>query len=189
MYRWRSNGGDSGYRPVRRKDHSQASSACCLHGSCGMGQGMIERMRLATSSIDSRWSKKLLHGALAEAASEPKCNERKIVKAYRASWRSQAYRPDIANLFDEMKTGKHLSQLCRTTADGHWNEPVVWRDHRTGQSPAGFSPFYPSDESPPSDSSSSAGTKIMPAQVSWPWSVIMPMEAPITRSPTPMWSA
>ena len=49
----------------------------------------------------------LLYDALCEAAGEPKCNEREIVKAYRASWMSQAYRPDIANLFDELKTGKH----------------------------------------------------------------------------------
>ena len=48
----------------------------------------------------------LLYGALCEAASEPKCGEREIVKAYRASWRLQAYRPSIANLFDELKTGK-----------------------------------------------------------------------------------
>ena len=50
---------------------------------------------------------RLLYGALCEAAGEPKRNEREIVKAYRASWKSQAYRPDIVNLFDELKTGKH----------------------------------------------------------------------------------
>ena len=50
---------------------------------------------------------RLLYGALREAASEPKRNEREIVTAYRASWKSQAYRPDIEKLFDELKTGKH----------------------------------------------------------------------------------
>ena len=49
----------------------------------------------------------LLHGALCEAAGESKRNEREIVKAYRACWKSQAYRPDIVNLFDELKTEKH----------------------------------------------------------------------------------
>ncbi len=49
---------------------------------------------------------RLLYGALCEAAGEPKCCEREIVKAYRASWMSQGYRPDITNLIDELKTGK-----------------------------------------------------------------------------------
>ena len=38
---------------------------------------------------------RLLYGALCEAAGEPKCCEREIVKAYRASWMSQGYRPDL----------------------------------------------------------------------------------------------
>lgn len=50
---------------------------------------------------------RLLYSALCGAAGEPQRNEREIVKAYRASWKSQAYQPDIANLFDELKTGKH----------------------------------------------------------------------------------
>ena len=50
---------------------------------------------------------RVLHVALCEAAGEPKCNEREIVKAYRASWMSQEYRPDIANLFDELRMEKH----------------------------------------------------------------------------------
>lgn len=49
----------------------------------------------------------LLYGALREAAGKPKRNERDVAKAYRASWKSQAYRPDIANLFDELKKRKH----------------------------------------------------------------------------------
>ena len=52
-------------------------------------------------------ARRLLYGALREAASEHKRNEREIVKAYRASWKSQAYQPDTANLLDELKTGKH----------------------------------------------------------------------------------
>ena len=59
----------------------------------------------------------LLYGALREAAGEPKRNEREIVKAYRASWRSQEHRPDVAKLFDELKTGKHYpnsAELLRT---------------------------------------------------------------------------
>ncbi len=50
---------------------------------------------------------RILHAALREAASEPKYNEREIVKAYRASWMSQAYQPDITNLFDELRMEKH----------------------------------------------------------------------------------
>ena len=49
----------------------------------------------------------ILHVALREAAGEPKYNEREIVKAYRASWMSQAYQPDITNLFDELRMEKH----------------------------------------------------------------------------------
>lgn len=56
---------------------------------------------------ESKAFKCLLYGALREAAGAPNRNEREIVKAYRASWNSQAYRPDIENLFDELKTGKH----------------------------------------------------------------------------------
>ena len=83
-------------------------------------------MRLAQADPDSRLYVALTHGmapfeqigepngnayrllycALCEAAGEPKCNEREIVKAYRGSWMSQAYRPDIAKLCDELKTGK-----------------------------------------------------------------------------------
>ena len=48
----------------------------------------------------------LLYDALCEAAGEPGRNEREIVKAYRVAWLSQAYRPDISNLFAEMKTSK-----------------------------------------------------------------------------------
>ena len=84
-----------------------------LHVALTHGMEPFEELEDSTRGVQ----KKLLYGALAEAASEPKCNERKIVKAYRASWRSQAYRPDIANLFDEMKTGKHYpnsAELLRT---------------------------------------------------------------------------
>ena len=49
---------------------------------------------------------RLLYGALREAAGEPKCSEREIVKAYRKSWKSQEYQPSNANLFDELKNEK-----------------------------------------------------------------------------------
>ncbi len=50
---------------------------------------------------------RLLYHALCEAAREPKCNEREIVKAYRKSWeRIKCCRPNIVNLFEELKTNE-----------------------------------------------------------------------------------
>lgn len=49
---------------------------------------------------------RLLYDALREAAGECKRDEREIVKAYRASWKSQAYRPTLRILFDELKKKK-----------------------------------------------------------------------------------
>ena len=67
----------------------------------------FEKIENPKAQKNSNVQKKLLCDALAEAAGEPKCDERKIVKAYRASWKSQAYWPNIENLFDELGTGKH----------------------------------------------------------------------------------
>ncbi|MDE0001396.1 MAG: hypothetical protein OXQ29_01705 [Rhodospirillaceae bacterium] len=69
---------------------------------------------------DSNACKRLLHDALCDAAREPQPNEREIVKAYRASWNSQEYRPDTENLFCELKTGKHYpnsAELLRTVIE------------------------------------------------------------------------
>ena len=73
-----------------------------LHVALTHGMEPFERI-----DEPQRNSYRLLYGALCEAAGEPKCNEREIVKAYRASWNSQAYRPDIAKLFNELKSEKH----------------------------------------------------------------------------------
>ena len=62
----------------------------------------------------------LLYSVLCEAAGEPKCNEREIVKAYRASWRSQTYRPDIATLCADLRTEKHYpnsAELLHTVVE------------------------------------------------------------------------
>lgn len=64
----------------------------------------------------------LLYRALREAAGEPKCNEREIVKAYRKSWACQAYDPDITNLLEELKSEKHYpnsAELLRTVIGTH----------------------------------------------------------------------
>lgn len=73
-----------------------------LHVALTHGMAPFERIGEPKGNAYS-----LLYGALCEAASEPKCSEREIVKAYRSSWESQAYRPDIKNLFDELRSGKH----------------------------------------------------------------------------------
>ena len=60
---------------------------------------------------------RLLYDALRAAAGEPRCNEREIVKAYRASWKRQAYRPDHTDLFEKLKREKHYpntAELLRT---------------------------------------------------------------------------
>ncbi len=49
---------------------------------------------------------RLLYGALEEAVSESLCDEQELVKAYRKLWASQAYCPNIADLFEEMKKEK-----------------------------------------------------------------------------------
>jgi len=64
----------------------------------------------------------LLYGALREAVGEPKCNEQEIVKAYRRSWAWQAYEPDGANLFEELKSKKHYpnsAELLRAVIGTH----------------------------------------------------------------------
>ncbi len=80
---------------------AQADRRRRLHVALTHGMKPFEELE------ESNVQKNLLYDALVEASGEPKCNEREIVKAYRASWKSQAYRPDIVNLFDELKTGKH----------------------------------------------------------------------------------
>ena len=73
-----------------------------------------------------RNARRLLYGALREAAGGAKCNEREIVKAYRATWMSQGYRPDIAKLFKELKSEKHYpnsAELLRV---------VIGTDHLSG---------------------------------------------------------
>ncbi len=80
---------------------SQADRRGRLHVALTHGMAPFEKLE------EAKANKGLLHGALCEAAGEPRCNEREIVRAYRRSWASQAYRPDIANLFDELKSEKH----------------------------------------------------------------------------------
>ena len=81
---------------------AQAGPDCRLHVALTHGMEPFERIGEPNGN-----AYRLLYGALSEAAGKPKCNEREIVKAYRTSWMSQAYRPNIANLFEELKTEKH----------------------------------------------------------------------------------
>ena len=82
-----------------------------LHIALTHGMAPFEQIKESTAC------KRLLHGALHKAAREPQRNEQEIVKAYRASWNSQAYRPNIENLLHELKAGKHYpnsAELLRT---------------------------------------------------------------------------
>lgn len=78
-----------------------------LHVALTHGMAPFEKIENPKAQKNSNVQKKLLCNALVEAAGEPKCDEREIVKAYRASWESQVYRPKIENLFDELETDKH----------------------------------------------------------------------------------
>ena len=50
---------------------------------------------------------RLLYGALSEAVGKPLPDERKLVEAYRKSWALQAYCPNVADPFVELKEEKH----------------------------------------------------------------------------------
>ena len=82
-----------------------------LHIALTHGMAPFEQIKESTAC------KRLLHSALHKAAREPQRNEQEIVKAYRASWNSQAYRPNIENLLHELKAVKHYpnsAELLRT---------------------------------------------------------------------------
>jgi len=80
---------------------AQADRCGRLHVALTHGMGPFEKLE------ETNVQQNLLYDALDEASGEPKCTEREIVKAYRASWNSQACRPDIENLLHELKAGKH----------------------------------------------------------------------------------
>lgn len=83
-----------------------------LHISLTHGMEPFERI-----GAPNRSAHRLLYGALREAAGEPQCNEREIVKAYRASWKRQAYRPGHADPIETLKREKHYpntAELLRT---------------------------------------------------------------------------
>ena len=50
---------------------------------------------------------RVLYDALSEAAGKPLPDERKLVEAYRKSWALQAYLPNVADLFVELKEEEH----------------------------------------------------------------------------------
>lgn len=87
---------------------AQTGPNCRLHVALTHGMQPFDKFEKPKAQKTPKVKKELLCNALVEAAGEPECSEREIVKAYRASWMSQeAYRPDIANLFYELETGKH----------------------------------------------------------------------------------
>ena len=80
---------------------AQTDSAGRLHVALTHGMEPYEQLDKPRSSH------RLLYRSLNEAASEPSCGESEIVKAYRASWASQAYRPNIENLRKTLTEEKH----------------------------------------------------------------------------------
>ena len=76
----------------------------------------------------------LLYGALGEAASEPECAKRQIAKAYRESWALQEWRPNIADLFHWLRTGKHYpnsAELMRAVIGADRLSGGITENHKT----------------------------------------------------------